>query len=264
MTNNGTLHIESLSALSDSYIWLLQRSGSNQAVVIDPGESTVVHRYLRNKHLDLSAILITHHHLDHTAGIIDLLKNYPAAVVYGPVNEPISGVQVLLQEGDNIELLNLTFRIMDVPGHTAGHIAYYLADEKSPAVFCGDTLFSVGCGRLFDGTAQQLYASLQKLAALPAKTKVYCAHEYTLSNIEFALNVFRENNTLAEYAVQVRKMRSLGLPSLPTTIEQERAINPFLRVDQSDVIQAVKNFSGQSLTEPVQVFTQLRHWKDTY
>jgi hydroxyacylglutathione hydrolase len=261
-----TLKIEPLPALRDNYIWVLHKSGCRQVTVVDPGDAMVVCNYLQNNLLVLDVILVTHHHHDHTAGINDLLNKYPEAAVYGPAGENIKGVRTLLREGDNVELDNLEccLEVMDVPGHTAGHIAYYLPGDESPAVFCGDTLFSAGCGRLFDGTASQLYDSLQKLCELPGNTSVYCAHEYTLNNIEFAQRVTPCNTALSDYARQVKQLRMHGLPSLPVTIKQERAINPFLRVNTVDVIKAVEEYSGEQLTGPRQIFTQLRKWKDVF
>jgi hydroxyacylglutathione hydrolase len=266
MSGSGKLNIEPLPAFSDNYIWVLRKPDCNRVAVVDPGDAAVVSNYLRGQQLFLDTILITHRHSDHTGGISALLENYPGATVYGPAAENIPGIKLRLSEGETIEIesLGCCLQVMDVPGHTAGHIAYYLPDDKSPAVFCGDTLFSVGCGRLFDGTAAQLYQSLQKLAGLPAKTGIYCAHEYTLRNIEFALQVMPGNKDLLARASQVKQLRARGVPSVPVTIEQERLSNPFLRVSTAEVRQAVEKHFGKRMEDPLQVFTQLRKWKDVF
>lgn len=260
------LKIEPLPAFRDNYIWLLSRHGCKQVAVVDPGEAGVVCTRLQGEQMELETILITHHHSDHTGGIHELLSQYPGVNIYGPANERIPGVRFPLDEGACVEIegLGVSLQILEVPGHTAGHIAYYLHDDEYPAVFCGDTLFSVGCGRLFEGTAEQLYDSLCKLSALPGNTRVFCAHEYTSNNIEFALEVTPDNQALQGHARQVRHQRKHGQPSLPSLIGLERGINPFLRVGSFDVIASVESMAGCRLNTPEQVFAQLRKWKDRY
>ena len=260
------LQIEPVPAYRDNYIWLLHAKENPWAVVVDPGDAVVVSRYLRDRQLRLAAILITHHHSDHTGGIAGLLKQFPDTAVYGPLHEDIQGVCYKLNEGDSVTLdvLDLDLQVMDVPGHTAGHIAYYLADNEAPAVFCGDTLFSAGCGRLFEGTARQLHDSLHKLSSLPANTRVYCAHEYTLNNIDFALHVTPDAPALLQYAAEVKLLRDRGLPSLPVRVGSEREYNPFLRLDDVKLKHAVENHAGKILADSVEVFAALRKWKDGF
>jgi len=206
-----------LPALTDNYIWMLH--DGHQALVVDPGEAAPVRAALQAQSLQLVAILVTHHHADHTAGI-QALKEATGAVVWGPALESIGGVDHLLEDGADCLALGYRFQVMHIPGHTAGHIAYYTApdDGSPPLLFCGDTLFSAGCGRLFEGTPQQMLGSLLRLAALPANTRVCCTHEYTLSNLRFARAVEPDNSTLAEYEVRCLSRRAGGLPTLPSSI----------------------------------------------
>ena len=245
---------------------MITRTGSTQVVVVDPGDAQVVQQVLNKGGLELVAILVTHHHGDHTGGVKELTTRHPGAIVYGPVRENIPGVQYKVQEGDTVDIpaLNLSMKVLDVPGHTAGHIAYFSTTDTCPTLFCGDTLFSVGCGRIFEGTAEQLHNSLKKLAELPGNTQVYCAHEYTLTNIKFALHSMPANKALLKHEKIAQQLCSKHLPSLPSTIELECNINPFLRLDKKDVIAATEQFAGRKLTNSVQVFTYLRKWKDIF
>jgi hydroxyacylglutathione hydrolase len=264
--------VTALPAFNDNYLWLLTHNGA--AAVVDPGDSEVVLAALRARSLHLAAILITHHHGDHTGGIAALRAGYPNVPVYGPRAEAdrISGLTETLIGGDRIEIaaLGAAFEIIAVPGHTLGHIAYYNApsaapgDESKPLLFCGDTLFAGGCGRVFEGTAAQMYTSLAQLSALPAETRVYCAHEYTLSNLDFATAVEPENTALAAEVQRVKQLRADGVPSVPTTIGHERALNPFLRSGEPTVAAAVSAHEGQRQVDPVAVFAALRRWKDGY
>ena len=248
-----------LPAFKDNYIWAL-RAGPH-VVVVDPGDAQPVRDYLSDHDLLLSAILITHHHRDHVGGLLELKAEH-AVPVYGPKHEPIEGITVPLVEGDEVHLpaFGLHFRVLDIPGHTRAHIAYY----GNGLLFCGDTLFACGCGRLFEGTAQQMHTSLSKLAALPGDTRVFCAHEYTMANIEFALAVEPENTALQARAKRDAAKRAAGAPTVPSTMEEERATNPFLRVTEPAVIEAVQAARGLKNRTPVEVFAAVRQWKNEF
>jgi hydroxyacylglutathione hydrolase len=225
---SSALTVTPVPAFTDNYLWLLVRG--REAVVVDPGDAAPVRRALEESDLRLSAILVTHHHGDHVGGVADL-KSRTGATVFGPAGEDIAGVDRSVRGGDRVEVLGVRFRVLDVPGHTAGHVAYFAGDTAPPLLFCGDTLFGCGCGRLFEGTAAQMVASLDALAALPPSTRVYCAHEYTLSNIRFALTIEPGNQALQARAARDQATRDRGEPTLPSTIGLELATNPFLRID---------------------------------
>lgn len=256
------LNIYPVHAFKDNYIWVIHNR--NYAVVVDPGIASPVIEYLALKNLQLSAILITHHHHDHTGGNAELLKLFNVPV-YGPRNEFISTVTHSVKGGDllNLPEISLHLNVLDTPGHTQGHIAYYGSDPIN-LVFCGDTLFSCGCGRIFEGTPQQLYESLQKIYRLPDDTFVYCTHEYTLSNIRFARTVDPENLKLIELERTAQALRNKNIPTIPTTLALEKAVNPFLRCDQHDIVNSVQNYSATSLSDPLSVFTVLREWKNNF
>lgn len=258
------LHIEALPAFTDNYIWLLTRDGSRAAAVVDPGDPDVVLAALAARGLTLDAVLITHHHRDHTGGIARLKAAFPRAVVPGPAGERIAGLTRRLVEDDQVEVLGARFRVLDVPGHTAGHIAYVgEAPDAAGVLFCGDTLFAGGCGRLFEGTPEQMTASLAKLAALPGDTRVYCAHEYTLANLGFAAWVEPDSPALLARVADDAARRRRDEPTVPSTLALERATNPFLRVREPAVIAAAERFTGQRLATDSEVFWAVRHWKDT-
>jgi hydroxyacylglutathione hydrolase len=255
------LTIHPIPTLKDNYVWALVSTPKRLACIVDPGEAGPVLTFLKQQGLKLMGILITHHHWDHTNGIAGL-KQHSDVPVYGAASETIDGKTVSLHEGDRVELIDfpLSFRVMSIPGHTLGHLAYY-----SPGMlFCGDTLFASGCGRLFEGKPEQLYTSLQKLAALPDETKVYCAHEYTLANLHFAEKVEPGNPEIKERLKQVEALHRQHQCTLPSTLGEEKKTNPFLRCDSPELIQSVQRHAGRHLSNPIEVFTYLRKWKDTY
>ena len=251
-----------LPAFSDNYIWLLQHQG--RALVVDPGDSEPVTRWLTaNKH-QLDCILVTHHHGDHTGGVADLQKQW-GVKVYGPASESLPFEYQPLKQGDVFGWADLLFQTIDVPGHTAGHIAFWTQPTaQAPILFCGDTLFSGGCGRIFEGTPTQMLKAMDTLAALPGATRVCCAHEYTLSNLKFALTVEPDNLDLQGYVQHCMQLRSNDLPTLPAQLAQELQINPFLRSRHSAVIQAVKAFAPHSSNQDVDIFANLRLWKNEF
>lgn len=235
----------------------------HHSMVVDPGEAQPVLEALQHLNVPLEAILVTHHHADHTGGV-DALRQATGAQVFGPARETMPEPLTRLSGGDQLQALGLTFQVIDVPGHTAGHIAYYCPDvEGAPLLFCGDTLFSGGCGRLFEGSPAQMLASLDTLAALPENTRVCCTHEYTLSNLRFAAAVDPTNQTLARYTAAAQALRSQQQPTLPSTILLERQINPFLRTRQAAIIQAVQGFDASAQDE-VSIFAALRQWKNEF
>ncbi|WP_423455610.1 hydroxyacylglutathione hydrolase [Ottowia sp. VDI28] len=250
-----------LPAFNDNYLWLLH--DGTRALVVDPGDAEPVFAALTQHGLELAAILVTHHHADHTGGVA-ALREATGAVVYGPAHERIPEPFIPLADGAQVNVLGMAFRVIDVPGHTAGHIAYFASDMNgAPLLFCGDTLFSGGCGRLFEGTPAQMLDSLDKLAALPANTRVCCAHEYTLSNLRFASAVEPGNAALANYQRECEALRAAGTPTLPSSIGTERAINPFLRSREASVTQAVQAHAATP-TDEVAVFAALREWKNNF
>jgi len=248
-------------AFEDNYIWLIRGKSPDHVAIVDPGDADPVLAALEKQHLKPAAILCTHHHNDHVGGVADILKEY-SIPVYGPARERISTLTHRLKDSDHIKLaeLDLEFDVFDVPGHTAGHIAFF----GGGMLFCGDTLFSAGCGRLFEGTAEQMHASLSRFAALPETTRVYCGHEYTEANLRFAATVEPDNTDIRAYREQARTTRMQNLPTLPSTIGLERRVNPFLRSGQAGVRRAAEKQAGRALDSEVDVFATVRRWKDSF
>lgn len=251
-----------LPAFVDNYIWCVH--DGREALVVDPGEADGVLAWLASEQVSLRTILITHHHPDHTAGV-QALREATGAEVYGPRREALPEPVLRVSGGDQVQTLGLAFDVIDVPGHTAGHIAYFAPETGAdPWLFCGDTLFSGGCGRLFEGTPAQMLSSLLQLAALPETTRVCCTHEYTLANLQFAMAVDPDNPDLQDHLTRCRQSRSQNFPTLPSSIGLEKRINPFLRSRNPAIVQSVCRHAGEQLTDPVAVFAALREWKNVF
>jgi hydroxyacylglutathione hydrolase len=261
--------IRTLTALKDNYIWMLRAQTGRGALVVDPGSAAPVQAALFEENRVLRAILVTHHHRDHIGGIAALRQAWPDAVVYGPENPNIVGIDHSLTNGVVLALedFGTVFEVLAIPGHTSDHLAYYtpqIAREDPPVLFCGDTLFGAGCGRVFEGTPAQLWQSLNRLKQLPANTLVYCAHEYTLANLAFAQCVEPNNPVLAQRQEDTAAWRAMGTPSIPSRMDLECATNPFLRTHLPSIQNRVADRVGHTgLTEET-VFAALRAWKDTF
>ena len=254
------IQISALPAFTDNYIWLLQEPQSRRCAVVDPGDAAPVLAWLKqNPGWTLSDILVTHHHHDHVDGV-EALKRVSGATVYGPAHETIPARDVALQDNQRISVLGWDFAVYAVPGHTLGHIAFY----HPGVLFCGDTLFAAGCGRLFEGTPAQMHASLQRLAALPADTRVYCTHEYTQSNLRFAQAVEPDNADIAERVENVNRLRARGEITLPSNLALEKRTNPFLRTAETSVKQKADERNGRDNRSGDEVFASLRAWKDKF
>ncbi len=255
------MNLVALPAFTDNYIWMLHDGA--RAAVVDPGEAAPVEAALEAQGLELAAILVTHHHPDHVGGV-DALRPRLKGPVWGPASEAIPAPFEKLSGGAQIKVLGLSFQVIDVPGHTAGHIAYFeTGADKAPILFCGDTLFSAGCGRLFEGTPAQMLDSLARLNALPADTRVCCTHEYTLSNLRFAAAVEPGNTAVSEHTQACRATREAGRPTLPSSLARERQINPFLRCTAPEVVASARAQGARSEAE-VEVFAALRDWKNRF
>jgi len=266
--------VTAIPAFSDNYIWAITSTNvklTNESTLmpvafVDPGDAAPCIAFLEKNNLQLCAILITHHHPDHTGGVAEL-KSYCknkgwSFTVYAPENTAINNVDVRVTDNQTVELteLSVSFKVIDLAGHTLDHIGYYANDM----VFCGDTLFSGGCGRIFEGSPQQMLAALTRLTDLPERTHVYCAHEYTLANLTFALAVEPKNPELVHYYNQVIKRRAQKLPTIPTSILLEKKINPFLRCDQQEIINSADNFSSKKSVNTLDTFTVIRQWKNQF
>lgn len=253
------IEVTAIPAFQDNYIWLLH-TGGKECAVIDPGDSEPVRQALKRNGLCLTTILVTHHHLDHIGGVPALVQEWNPKLI-GPADSRIPGLDQVVGQGDRVAVpeLGLEFEVLEVPGHTRSHIAYF----GHGSLFCGDTLFSVGCGRLFEGTAAQMQQSLDQLARLPSSTKVYCAHEYTAANCRFALEVEPDNVALQQRSQQVEAARVAGEITLPSTLQQELAVNPFLRSRETTVITAAqkRNPAARAGASTLQV---IREWKDSF
>jgi len=254
------LKVTPIKAFSDNYIWALTMPGSSAAVVVDPGESDQVLTWLKEQQLELVAILITHKHSDHTAGVMELSFAFPNVIIYGPSNEPIRGIKKRVVEGDTVQIegMPLELNVMEVPGHTEGHIAYY----GEGSLFCGDVLFGGGCGRLFGGTAEQMYESLRRIGELPGDTAVYCAHEYTLDNLGFGQLVEPANAELEKRVEATNALLSRKEQSVPFALSIELETNPFMRLSNPAVKQAAEKYAGKPLLDGAEVFSAVRNWKD--
>ncbi len=264
-----SLDVLAVPAFDDNYLWIIH--DGRHAAVVDPGDAVPVLAALQAEGLTLAAILLTHHHADHVGGVVELARSavsdeFPAIPVYGPAREQsrIKGMTVPLHGNDEVKIptLGLSLQVIDVPGHTLGHIAYYSAQQGF--VFCGDTLFAGGCGRLFEGTPAQMVESLAKLSSLPGDTRVYCAHEYTLSNLKFAAEVEPGNAELSDRIQRERAKRDQGEATVPTSIALERATNPFLRAHQKEIQESLQKAGRLTELNEVSSFAALREWKNTY
>lgn len=252
--------VEPIRAFADNYIWIILDEARTYCAIVDPGDARPVLNWLSKEAIEPEAILITHHHGDHVGGIRGLLAAYPSLPVYGPARERISGITHPLTEGAEVSLdgVGVRFQVLDVPGHTAGHIAYL----GEGALFCGDTLFAGGCGRVFDGTFEQLCASLKKIRSLPENTRIYCAHEYTLDNLGFAQWVEPDSPVLQKRDDADMALQEKGIPTVPSLLSLEKATNPFLRFDIPGVVACAEQQAGHPLADDCAVFTTLRQWKD--
>jgi hydroxyacylglutathione hydrolase len=255
------LEIIPLPALKDNYIWLLKNKASGHIVIVDPSEAEPILNLIESEGLIPIAILITHHHWDHVGGIPEITEKYNIPV-YTPKTESVAGSTNPVGEGDSISLpeMDLELSILDVPGHTSGAVAYY----AKGMVFSGDTLFTAGCGRMFEGTPPQMHASLSKFKTLPDDTLLYCGHEYTLSNLQFAATVEPENKAIQERLIQIKQRRDKDLATVPATLAIEKETNPFLRCEQDSVINAARQHSDNKLELPHEIFAVIRSWKDSF
>jgi hydroxyacylglutathione hydrolase len=263
------IKVHTLPAFNDNYLWLFHLEGSSDAYVVDPGDANVVIEALRDLSLDLSGILITHHHGDHTGGIGALLE-HKAVPVFGPDSANIPQITQTFRQGEILELApNLKFDVLEVPGHTLDHIAWFcntqaLSHPQAPLLFCGDTLFAGGCGRLFEGSPSQMLNSLSKLAALPSDTAVHCAHEYTLANLAFAQVADPENKALKARSEEAKALRQAGKPTVPSALSQELNTNPFLRCARPELLRSARNFKASTGDQAAEVFASIREWKDSF
>ena len=252
------LSVEPIKAYTDNYIWLV--STNEGSIVVDPGESKEILNLIDSNKIDLKGVLITHHHYDHTNGLLDL-TNKMNLEVYGP--KKIEGINNIVKESDKFSLIGIDFEVIEIPGHTLDHLAFYSSNNKDPILFCGDTLFAGGCGRVFEGTFEQMFKSLKKISNYPKETKIFCGHEYTLSNLKFALEVDEDNKQLANEYINVKKLISSDIPSLPTNLNKELKLNPFLRCNEINIKNKVID-KFDIIDDELEIFTALRKWKDNF
>ena len=252
------LSVEPIKAYTDNYIWLV--STNEGSIVVDPGESEEILNLIDSNKIDLKGVLITHHHYDHTNGLLDL-TNKINLEVYGP--KKIEGINNIVKESDKFSLIGIDFEVIEIPGHTLDHLAFFSSNNKDPILFCGDTLFAGGCGRVFEGTFEQMFKSLKKISNYPKKTKIFCGHEYTLSNLKFALEVDEDNKQLADEYINVKKLISSDIPSLPTNLNKELKLNPFLRCNEINIKNKVID-KFDIIDDELEIFTALRKWKDNF
>ena len=256
------LNVTPIPAFEDNYIWAIHAPETANIFVVDPGEAEPVEAYLNEHELNLAGILITHHHGDHTGGVAALTAEREIPV-YGPAESPFDGITDPLNNDSVLEIFGLPVDIYEVPGHTLDHISY-LFDGVTPQLFCGDTLFLAGCGRLFEGTAEQMLAAMHYFRGLSDTTLVYCTHEYSLANLAFAIAVEPENNDIINCMETCRELRENNQVTLPSNIQQEKRINPYMRTDQPTVISAAINYDSQAQTSETAVLAALREWKNNF
>ncbi|MBW7469959.1 hydroxyacylglutathione hydrolase [Marinobacter sp. M216] len=263
------LTISAIPAFNDNYIWCLSNQENRKALVVDPGQAGPVLEHLADNGLVLDTILVTHHHPDHVGGISELMRAFPECGVTGPAESPFTGCTDKVHPGDEVLWENLTFQVLGVPGHTLDHIAYFTDTEVDgrPVLFCGDTLFVCGCGRLFEGKPEQMRQSLQTLRALPERTAVYCAHEYTLANLKFARSWLPGDEGLKAFEIRCKQRREDGYPTVPSVLGEEKRLNPFLRWDDPVVVDAARNYCarhGLPADSENAIFAAIRHGKDNF
>ncbi len=256
------LIVSPIKAFSDNYIWLLHREDDTRAWVVDPGDAAAVNRALEANGLTLEGILVTHHHFDHVGGLDALIQAHSPLII-GPCNPAIVQIGQRVVAGDSVTVLDRPFDVIEVPGHTLDHIAFFSPGDP-PLLFCGDTLFAGGCGRIFEGTAPMMYESLQRLAALPEDTRVHCAHEYTLANLAFARAAEPDNQALQQRLVEAESLRRRDIPTVPSELHLELLTNPFLRSQQSGLVDSLASQGKLSSRDPVDVFAVTRDWKDNF
>ncbi len=256
-------HIHPIPAFDDNYIWLFADNSGQSACVVDPGDPAPVEAYLTQHNLTLTEILVTHHHADHVGGLKRLTELFSPRVT-GPESSGIKGITNYVRENDSVTVFGTEFSVLEVPGHTLDHIAYFSSNVGTPILFCGDTLFAAGCGRLFEGTPEMMQNSLAKLTALDANTAVYCTHEYTLANLKFAKAADPDNAELAKRTIAEQSKRSSNKPTLPSSIRLELATNPFLRCNQPSLQQHIAQKMESELSDELETFAQLRRWKDNF
>ncbi len=257
------LEVHPIYAFNDNYIWLLKNTDDKRCWVVDPGDAAPVEDYLQANDLTLEGILLTHHHNDHIGGVAELAKSGVKVVGFAKDAQRLPTLTQAVKQGDRLQILGHSVKVLEVPGHTLGHIVYFIETKQQPLLFSGDTLFAGGCGRMFEGTPEQMHTSLQSLAVLPADTQVFAAHEYTLSNLNFALLVEPNNAALQERLIQCQQLRTAQQPTLPSILAAELATNPFLRVTQPEVLATLQaRHPSADLTQPAEAFKLLREWKN--